>query len=80
MNWTISDPAHLLEAIKLSMSQGGNFLKSRIAPAGPIARESNVNYIHKASWGMYAAGVDHETIAILGIDREALRFGLVLIG
>ena len=75
MNWTISHPAHLLEAIKLSMSQGGNFLKSRVAPTGPIAREPNVNYIHKASWGMYASGVDHETIAILldWVEQKALR-------
>ena len=35
----------------------------------------NVNYIHKASWGMYASGVDHGTIAGLldWVEREALR-------
>jgi len=75
MDWTITDPAHLLEAIKLSLAQGGNFLKSRITPNGPIGREPNVNYIHKASWGMYAAGVDHGTIESLldWVEQEALQ-------
>ncbi|MBC8236521.1 hypothetical protein H8E77_43800 [bacterium] len=56
---------HLLGAIRVSMQQGGNFLVNRISPNGPIMRERNLNYIHKASWGMYAAGVDHSIIARL---------------
>ena len=75
MNWRISEPAHLLRAMRLSLLEGGRFLVSRIAPHGPILRERNLSYVHKTSWGMYAAGVDHETIARL-LDWalcEALR-------
>ena len=71
MNWRIADPAHLLAAIRVSLAQGGVFLKSRIAPNGPILAKRNVSYIHKTSWGMYAAGVDHATIArTLGLGPE----------
>ena len=75
MNWTISDPAYLLGAMRVSLGQGGNFLKNRMAPNGPIMREPNLNYIHKASWGMYAAGVDHHIIARLvdWTEEKALR-------
>jgi hypothetical protein len=75
MNWRIAEPAHLLRAMRLSLFEGGQFLLSRIAPLGPILRERNVSYVHKASWGMYAAGVDHETIARLldWVLREALQ-------
>ena len=75
MDWRIAEPAHLLRALRLSLLEGGRFLVSRIAPLGPILRERNLSYVHKASWGMYAAGVDHETIARLldWVLREALR-------
>lgn len=75
MIWRISDPQHLLAAMRVSLSQGGHFLTSRIAPLGPILQEPNLSYIHKASWGMYAAGVDHDIIARLldWAQREALR-------
>ena len=75
MNWRIADPAHLLSAIRISLAQGGEYLASRVAPNGPILTERNVNYIHKASWGMYAAGVDHATIAKMldWAESEALR-------
>jgi len=66
---------HLLNAIRISLQQGGNFLVHRIAPNGPIMRERNLNYIHKASWGMYAAGVEDDIIAGL-LDwtlKNALR-------
>ena len=36
MNWRITDPAHLLSAMRTSLQQGGEFLISRIAPGGPI--------------------------------------------
>ncbi|MFP4057434.1 MAG: hypothetical protein ACLF0G_11245 [Candidatus Brocadiia bacterium] len=65
MQWRIFEPAHLLGATRVSLAQGGRFLLSRIAPNGPILREPNLSYIHKAAWGMYAAGVDHDTIARL---------------
>ena len=65
MTWTITNPEHLLGAIHTSLSQGGNYLRHRIAPNGPIMREPNLNYIYKASWGMHAAGVDHQIIARL---------------
>jgi len=55
--------------------RGGQFLKGRIAPNGPILRECNLSYVHKSTWGMYAAGVEHGTIAKLldWADREARR-------
>ena len=55
--YTINDMEHLLGAIRIAMQQGGNFLISKRAPNGPIMREPNLSYIHKATWGMYAAGV-----------------------
>lgn len=61
----ISDMEHLLSAIRVSIQHGGSFLVSRRAPNGPIMREPNLSYIHKASWGMYAAGVDRGIIAQL---------------
>ena len=75
MNWTVSNPAHLLDALNLSLAQGGSFLKSRVAPNGPIAREPNVNYVHKASWGMFASGVDYGVITGLldWAERQALQ-------
>lgn len=59
----IYDHIHLLNAIKITIQQGGNFLVMRRAPLGPIMRERNLNYIHKATWGMHAAGVDPGIIA-----------------
>lgn len=56
---------HLLNAIKVSIQQGGNFLVRRCNPYGPIMRERNLDYIHKATWGMYSAGVRHSLIAKL---------------
>jgi hypothetical protein len=75
MNWRIADPQHLLGAIRVALVQGGQFLVSRLAPNGPILRERNVSYVHKASWGMYAAGVDHGILARMldWLQREALR-------
>jgi len=58
-----SDLEHLLNAIKVSIQQGGGFLARRRAPNGPIMRERNLDYIHKACWGLYAAGVNHGVIA-----------------
>ena len=45
----IADPEHLLGAIRVSMQEGGNFLVSRMAPYGPMKREPNLSYVHKAS-------------------------------
>jgi len=75
MDWRISEPAHLLGAMRIALRQGGEFLVGRIDPYGPILRERCVSYVHKASWGMYAAGVDHDIIARLldWAEREALR-------
>ncbi len=75
MNWRITDPAHLLGAMRTSLQQGGDFLTSRIAPGGPILQQRNLSYVHKTTWGMFAAGVDHRTIARL-LDwarQEALQ-------
>ena len=75
MDWRITEPRHLLGAVRLSLHQGGRFLTSRIAPLGPILSLPNVSYIHKTTWGMYASGVDHATIARLldWVQREALQ-------
>ena len=62
---TIRDLEHLLGAIRGSLQHGGSFLVNRRAPHGPIMREPNLSYIHKSTWGMYAAGVDHGIIAEL---------------
>ncbi len=62
-NINVSEIEHLLGAIKICMQQGGSFLVSRCAPNGPIMRERNLDYIHKATWGMYASGVRHDLIA-----------------
>ncbi len=64
-NNMISDMEHLLNAVRVSMQHGGSFLINRRAPNGPIMREPNLSYIHKATWGMYAAGVEHGIIAQL---------------
>lgn len=75
MDWRITEPRHLLGAVRLSLHQGGRFLTSRIAPLGPILSLPNVSYIHKTTWGMYASGVDHATIARLldWVQRECLQ-------
>lgn len=75
MTWRISDPAHLLAAMRISLLQGGEWLAGRVAPNGPIAHERNLNYMHKAVWGMYAGGVDHGVIARVldWAEREALQ-------
>ncbi|HID78029.1 MAG TPA: hypothetical protein EYP56_18795 [Planctomycetaceae bacterium] len=65
MKARIAHPEHLLGAIRLALVQGGRFLLEAMAPHGPILAQPNLSYIHKASWGMYAAGVDHDTIALL---------------
>ncbi len=56
---------HLLNAIAISLQRGGAYLVSQCAPNGPIMRERNLSYVHKATWGMYAAGVDHRLVARL---------------
>ena len=75
MNWRITDPAHLLSAMRIALRQGGEYLAGRIDPNGPILRDRCVSYMHKASWGMYAAGVDHDVIARMldWAGEEALR-------
>jgi len=75
MDWRITDPEHLLGALRIALAQGGQFLASRLAPNGPILRERNVSYVHKASWGLYAAGADPATIARLldWAQQKALR-------
>ncbi len=77
MTWRITDPAHLLGAMRMSLLAGGEFLRGRVAPFGPVLRERNLSYVHKTVWGMYAAGVDHGLIARLldWAEREALRPG-----
>ncbi len=75
MTGLVADPAHLLRALRIALVRGGNFLVGRMAPIGPILKERNVSYVHKTSWGMYSAGIDHAVIArLLDWARdEALR-------
>ena len=75
VNWQISEPQQLLNAIRICLQQGGEFLTSRIAPNGPILAEPSLTFVSKPSWGMYAAGVDHDTIARLldWAQQESLR-------
>ena len=75
MSWRITDPKHLLGAMRNALAQGGRFLTSRIHPLGPILGEPSVSYVHKASWGMYAAGVDHAVLARMldWIQENALQ-------
>jgi hypothetical protein len=75
MTWQITNPEHLLGAMRVALAQGAQFLVSRIAPNGPILREPCLSYVHKACWGMYASGVDHGTIARLldWVLRKGLR-------
>ncbi len=75
IHWRITDPEHLLGAMRISLAEGGRFLKSRVAPYGPIAGEPNVSYNHKVSWGMFASGVDHDTIAHVldWVEKESLQ-------
>ena len=65
LEFKIGDIKHLLNSVKVSLQHGGSFLVNRRAPNGPLMREMNLSYIHKVSWGMYAAGVDHDIIAEL---------------
>jgi len=75
MNWRITDPTHLLGAVRIALRQGAEYLVGRIDPNGPILRDRCVSYVHKTSWGMYSAGVDHDIIARLldWAEKEALR-------
>jgi len=61
--------------MRISLRQGGEYLAGRIDPNGPILRDRCVSYMHKASWGMYSAGVDHDVIARMldWAEKEALR-------
>lgn len=52
-----------MSAIRISIQQGGGFLLRRRAPLGPIMKVRSIEYVHKASWGLYAAGVDQRVIS-----------------
>lgn len=65
MNWRIAEPKQVLGAARVALTAGGNFLTSRLAPDGPIMSQRNLSYIHKTTWGLYAAGVDHGVVARL---------------
>ncbi|MFW6163123.1 MAG: hypothetical protein ACODAJ_10180 [Planctomycetota bacterium] len=62
MDLRIAEPEHLLEAMRVALRQGGTWLVSRVAPHGPILRERHLSYVHKAAWGLYAAGMDRAVI------------------
>ena len=62
VEYRIGELTHLLSAVKTYMRKGGSFLLNRIAPNGPIMREKNLDYVHKASWGLYASGADRTVL------------------
>ena len=61
----VGEIKHLLNSVQVSLQHGGSFIVNRCAPNGPLMQKMNLSFIHKASWGMYAAGVDHDIIARL---------------
>jgi hypothetical protein len=65
----------LIGAMRQSLAAGGEYLASRRFPTGPICHERNLNYMHKAVWGMYVGGVDHGVIAEVldWAEHEALQ-------
>jgi len=65
----------LLGAMRESLTAGGEYLAHRRFPTGPICHVRNVSYMHKAVWGMYAGGVDHDILAEVldWVGREALQ-------
>ncbi|MEM3079772.1 MAG: hypothetical protein QXF21_05595, partial [Thermoproteota archaeon] len=63
IEYRIGELTHLLSAVKTYMRKGGSFLLNRIAPNGPIMRERNLDYVHKASWGLYASGADRAVLS-----------------
>jgi len=62
---SLSELRHLLGSIRICLQQGASYLVGRIAPNGPIMKERNLDFVHKTSWGMYAAGVDHSVISTI---------------
>jgi hypothetical protein len=65
----------LLGAMRESLAAGGEWLAHRRYPNGPICHVRNVSYMHKAAWGMYAAGVSPAIITEVldWAGREALQ-------
>ena len=65
----------LLGAMRESLTAGGEYLAHRRFPTGPICHVRNVSYMHKAVWGMYAGGVDHDILAEVldWVGREAYK-------
>ena len=66
---------YLLGGMRESLAAGGEYLAHRRFPNGPLCHDRNVNYMHKAVWGMYAGGVDARIIAEVldWVEREALQ-------
>lgn len=71
----LSEVQHLHNAVNIALKHGGNFLVNKIYPNGPIMREENLDYVHKATWGLYSAGVDKQIIwqIIDWIHKKALQ-------
>jgi hypothetical protein len=56
-DWRLGKLNHLLGASRISLTEGGNWLASRIYPGGPMLYEKDLNYIYKGVWGLHASGV-----------------------
>lgn len=65
----------LIGAMRESLTAGGEWLASRRYPTGPICQVRNLNYIHKAMWGMFVGGVDHAILAEVfdWVEQESLQ-------
>lgn len=59
----LSEYHHLLAAIDISLNHGAGYLRHRLAPTGPIMGIRHLSYVHKALWGLYAAGVNHHLLS-----------------
>jgi len=61
-DWKLLNLYHLLGASRTALSEGGNWLASRIYPGGPILHEKDLNYIYKGVWGLYASGAPNAVL------------------
>ena len=65
----------MIPPMETSMSRGADWLVSEFAPEGPIMRERDLSYCHKATWGLYEAGRLDDVNKILDWIAENARMG-----
>ncbi|MFI5421219.1 MAG: hypothetical protein ACHQ1H_09665 [Nitrososphaerales archaeon] len=74
-DWKLRELYHLQDAARTSLIEGGSWLVSRIHPNGPILKVTDLNFIYKGVWGMWAAGVDHSVLhkSLKWIEENSLH-------